>query len=120
MLNSSLALPCCQTLSNRLAKFATREGLANARGLPSAPLETLYRWWSLCGAELLISGGVMIDRLHMERPGDVVVEGRAGLDALKTSAAAGIQWQSFLDADQSSGPANSPGLTSPTGSVRVD
>jgi 2,4-dienoyl-CoA reductase-like NADH-dependent reductase (Old Yellow Enzyme family) len=89
MIEASLTLPCGQTLPNRLAKSATQEGLADARGLPSASLETLYRRWSLGGAGLLITGDVMIDRRHMERPGNVVVESRAGLAALKAWAAAG-------------------------------
>ncbi|WP_454883063.1 NADH:flavin oxidoreductase/NADH oxidase family protein [Sphingomonas oryzagri] len=89
MLDASLRLPCGQTLPNRLAKSATQEGLADPGGLPSASLWTLYRRWSLGGAGLLISGDVMVDRLHMERPGNVVVEGRAGLDALKAWAEAG-------------------------------
>jgi 2,4-dienoyl-CoA reductase-like NADH-dependent reductase (Old Yellow Enzyme family) len=89
MLEASLTLPCGQKLLNRLAKSATQEGLADARSLPSGSLETLYRRWSHGGAGLLISGDVMVDRQHMERPGNVVIDGRAGLDALKAWAAAG-------------------------------
>lgn len=89
MMNTPLALPCGAVLLNRLAKSATQEGLANAYCLPSLELETLYRRWSLGGAGLLITGDVMVDPAHMERPGNVVIARRDGHDALKRWALAG-------------------------------
>lgn len=61
MLEESLTLPCGQDLLNRLAKSATQEGLADARGLPAGSLETFYQRWSHGGAGLLFSGDVMVD-----------------------------------------------------------
>ncbi|MEN0065036.1 MAG: NADH:flavin oxidoreductase/NADH oxidase family protein [Myxococcota bacterium] len=74
-LESPLSLPCGVTLPNRIAKAAMTEGLATPEGLATAELERLYGAWSDGGAGLLITGNVQIDRDHLERPGNVVVQG---------------------------------------------
>ena len=66
------SLPNGQQLSNRLAKAAMTKGLADARGQPTDALVRLYERWSAGGAALLITGNVQIDRLHLERAGNVV------------------------------------------------
>jgi len=71
-----LTLPCGATLGNRLAKAAMTEGLATPAGLPSPQLERLYSLWSDGGAGLLLSGNIIIDGDHLERPGNVVIERR--------------------------------------------
>jgi 2,4-dienoyl-CoA reductase-like NADH-dependent reductase (Old Yellow Enzyme family) len=68
-----LSLPG-ETLPNRLAKAAMTEGLADADGRPNARHVTLYTTWARGGAGLLITGNVVIDRAHAERPGNVVIE----------------------------------------------
>jgi 2,4-dienoyl-CoA reductase-like NADH-dependent reductase (Old Yellow Enzyme family) len=72
-LSAPLALRSSERLPNRLAKAAMTEGLATPDGRPTRELETLYRTWAAGGAGLLITGNVVIDRAHRERPGNVVI-----------------------------------------------
>lgn len=69
-----LTLPCGATIPNRLAKAAMTEGLATPDGVPTAELERLYGLWSDGGAGMLLSGNIQIDRDHLERPGNVVID----------------------------------------------
>ncbi|HVP85957.1 MAG TPA: NADH:flavin oxidoreductase/NADH oxidase family protein [Rhizomicrobium sp.] len=73
-LSSPLTLACGAHLSNRLAKGAMTEGLGTANGLPTAELERLYSLWSQGGAGILLTGNVQIDRRHLERPGNVIID----------------------------------------------
>ncbi len=75
MIEQTLTLPCGVVLKNRLCKAAMTEGLAGADGVPGTALNRLYSLWSEGGAGLLLSGNVQIDRDHLERPGNVVVDG---------------------------------------------
>jgi 2,4-dienoyl-CoA reductase-like NADH-dependent reductase (Old Yellow Enzyme family) len=50
------------------------EGLANPDGVPTPELERLYGLWSDGGAGLLLSGNIIIDAEHLERPGNVIVD----------------------------------------------
>jgi len=70
----SLLLPCGATIPNRFAKAAMTEGLASADGVPGIELETLYGLWSDGGSGMLLSGNIQIDRDHLERPGNVVID----------------------------------------------
>lgn len=74
-IGTSGALPCGAVLRNRLAKAAMTEGLAEADGLANERHVRLFRRWAGGGAGLLITGNVMIDRHHLERPGNVVLDG---------------------------------------------
>ncbi len=74
MLGSPLNLPCGAVLRNRLAKAAMTEGLADIQGRPTPELERLYGVWSDGGAGLLLSGNILIDADHLERPGNVVID----------------------------------------------
>jgi 2,4-dienoyl-CoA reductase-like NADH-dependent reductase (Old Yellow Enzyme family) len=65
------------------------EGLADGNNHATAELAHLYRLWSEGGAGLLISGNVLVDRRYLERPANVVIEDRSGLEQLKAYAAAG-------------------------------
>ena len=69
-----LTLPCGAILPNRLSKAAMTEGLATPDGLPTPELERLYGIWSDGGAGMLLSGNIQIDRDHLERPGNVVID----------------------------------------------
>lgn len=82
-----LRLPCGASLPNRLAKGAMTEGLATPDGVPTPALQTLYRRWSLGGAGMHLTGNVIIDRDHLERPGNVVID-RAPDAAMKAALAA--------------------------------
>lgn len=72
-LNDPFPLPCGAVLANRLAKPAITEGLASARGWPTPALERLYDGWSNGGFGLLISGNIIVDADHLERPGNVII-----------------------------------------------
>jgi 2,4-dienoyl-CoA reductase-like NADH-dependent reductase (Old Yellow Enzyme family) len=87
MIETALRLPCGQKLPNRLCKAAMTEGLATAGGVPTKALIRLYRVWSDSGAGLLLSGNVQIDRDHLERPGNVIVD-REPDDELRAALAA--------------------------------
>lgn len=73
-LGSSLELPCGAVLPNRIAKAAMTEGLATPDGRPTPELERLYGIWSDGGAGILLSGNIIVDKDHLERPGNVVIE----------------------------------------------
>ncbi|MDP4576313.1 NADH:flavin oxidoreductase/NADH oxidase family protein [Qipengyuania sp. G39] len=73
-LASQLELPCGAVLPNRIAKAAMTEGMATPDGRPTRELERLYGIWSDGGAGMLLSGNIIVDRDHLERPGNVVIE----------------------------------------------
>ena len=50
------------------------EGLAGRHGVPGEELCRLYEIWSDGGAGMLLSGNIMVDRHHLERPGNVVID----------------------------------------------
>jgi len=50
------------------------EGLATPQGLPSPQLNRLYGLWSDGGAGILLSGNIQVDKDHLERPGNVIVD----------------------------------------------
>jgi len=83
-LSDTLALPCGAVLPNRLAKAAMTEGMATPDGVPTAELERLYGLWSDGGAGMLLSGNIQIDRDHLERPGNVVID-RPADEAMMTA-----------------------------------
>jgi 2,4-dienoyl-CoA reductase-like NADH-dependent reductase (Old Yellow Enzyme family) len=80
----TLVLPAvlpAEKLPNRLAKAAMTEGLADAQGRATVQHLNLYRAWARGGAGLLITGNVIIDRHHLERPGNVVIDAEPDADA---------------------------------------
>ncbi len=70
-----LALPSGLRFKNRIAKAAMTEGLAESDGVPNTGHERLYRRWAAGSIGLSITGNVQIDRHHLERPGNVIVDG---------------------------------------------
>ena len=60
-------------MPNRLAKAAMTEGLS-VDGLPNIEHERLYRAWSRSGVGMMLTGNVQIDRRHLERPGNVILD----------------------------------------------
>jgi 2,4-dienoyl-CoA reductase-like NADH-dependent reductase (Old Yellow Enzyme family) len=106
MLDTPLTLPCGAVLPNRIAKAAMTEGLATPDGVPTPELERLYGMWSDGGAGLLLTGNVIIDRDHLERPGNVVIEREpdaAMVEALARFARAGTRGGNHLWAQISHG-----------------
>ena len=73
-LGSELELPCGAVLPNRLAKAAMTEGLATPDGRPTPELERLYGIWADGGSGMLLSGNIIVDADHLERPGNVVID----------------------------------------------
>ena len=79
-LQEKLTLPCGAVLPNRMSKAAMTEGMATPDGRPTPELERLYGIWSDGGAGMLLSGNIIIDRYHLERPGNVVIESEPDAD----------------------------------------
>ena len=73
-LTDPLRLPCGAVIANRIAKAAITEGLADARGWPTQALERLYRGWMKSGFGLMITGNIIVDGDHLERPGNVIID----------------------------------------------
>ncbi|MDY7066173.1 NADH oxidase [Pseudomonas extremaustralis] len=78
-----LQLPNGQILSNRIAKAAMEENMADAQQAPSRELKRLYKAWADGEPGLLLSGNVMIDRRAMTGPGGVVLEDEQQLDSFR-------------------------------------
>lgn len=89
ILATPVALPRGADIPNRLFKSATTEGLADPQDNATERLCRLYERWSAGGAGLLFSGNVMIDRAHLERAGNVVIDDATDREALKRWAEAG-------------------------------
>jgi 2,4-dienoyl-CoA reductase-like NADH-dependent reductase (Old Yellow Enzyme family) len=75
-----LVLPNGAVISNRLAKAAMEENMADHEHLPSQSLFRLYQAWADGGAGLILTGNVMIDRRALTGPGGIVLENEAHLD----------------------------------------
>lgn len=90
-LATPLALPSGAILSNRICKAAMSEGLADVENHSTPRLEALYRRWAHSGAGLLLSGNVQVDRMHLERPVNVVLDDESGMEQLKALAKAGTE-----------------------------
>lgn len=80
-ISDSLTLPCGAVLSNRIAKAAMSEQLANRRHAPDHRLRELYGRWANSGAGLLITGNVMIERTAVSEPRQAVLDSDRHLGA---------------------------------------
>lgn len=78
-----LTLPNGTTISNRLAKAAMEENMADADHAPSDALLRLYDAWAQGGAGLILTGNVMVDSRAMTGPNGVVLEDDARLDRFR-------------------------------------
>ena len=85
-LQKELVLPNGVIISNRIAKSAMSENLANKQHQPSSVLINAYKEWAKSGAGLLITGNVMVDSKALGEPRNVVVEDRGSFKSLKTWA----------------------------------
>ena len=64
------------------------ERIADSSNAPNRRHEVLYDKWADTGAGLLITGNVMIDRIHLESAGNVCVDEHTPMPALKSWARA--------------------------------
>jgi 2,4-dienoyl-CoA reductase-like NADH-dependent reductase (Old Yellow Enzyme family) len=81
-LTDPLALPCGLVLPNRLGRAAMTEGLADARNDPTVRHERLYAANAHGGAGLVLTGNAMVDRRHLERARNVVIDAATDAAAL--------------------------------------
>ncbi len=81
-LAEQLVLPCGAVLKNRIAKAAMTEGLSAGDNQANTRFVELYRRWGEGGAALLITGNVIVDRWHLERGGNLAIEGKQSNAAL--------------------------------------
>lgn len=87
-LSTPLELPCGAVLPNRIVKAAMSEGMADVRNHATPRLVALYRRWAASGAGMLLSGNIQVDRDHLERPLNIVLEDAEGMDELRRLTAA--------------------------------
>ncbi|MBV7264828.1 NADH:flavin oxidoreductase/NADH oxidase family protein [Erythrobacter ani] len=116
MLDQPLTLPCGAELPNRIAKGAMTEGMATPDGRPTEELERLYGIWSDGGAGMLLTGNIIIDKDHLERPGNVVIEREPDADMaarLARWAKAGTRGGNHLWAQLSHGGRQTPKVVNP-------
>jgi len=86
ILSSPISLPCGAVLPNRLAKASMTEGLCPGNNEANDRIINLYRRWGAGGAGLLITGNVLVDRWHLERGGNLAIEGEQPISALAALA----------------------------------
>jgi 2,4-dienoyl-CoA reductase-like NADH-dependent reductase (Old Yellow Enzyme family) len=89
LLAQPLKLPNGVVLKNRIGKAPLTEGLADEMNRATARHVSLYRRWAEGGAAVVVTGNVQVDRRYLERPGNVVIDGNGGMDALRAYARAG-------------------------------
>ncbi|MEJ2866190.1 tRNA-dihydrouridine synthase [Actinomycetospora sp. OC33-EN08] len=91
-LSDPLRLPCGVELPNRLVRAAMTESIADRHGDASPRHERLYAAAAAGGPGLVITGNVMVDRAHLERARNVVVDRWTDDAALRrwADAAAGV------------------------------
>ena len=115
-IQSPLTLPCGIILKNRLAKAAMTEGLADSDGVPSCGLTRLYQGWADGGCGLLMTGNIIIEANHLERPGNVILDGTLSpqaVRAFKAWTAAGTSHGTQLWAQLSHGGRQTQKLVNP-------
>ncbi|MEL6920888.1 MAG: NADH:flavin oxidoreductase/NADH oxidase family protein [Pseudomonadota bacterium] len=91
VLAEPVTLPCGQVIKNRIAKAAMTEGLTDGTNQANDRLVTLYKRWGEGGAGVLVTGNVIVDRWHLERGGNLAIDGaqsNAALAGLADVAAA--------------------------------
>ncbi len=86
ILAQPLVLPCGQEITNRIAKAAMTEGLADGTNRGNDRFTRLYKRWGEGGAGLLITGNFVVDRWHLERGGNLAIDGAQSNEALAALA----------------------------------
>lgn len=94
ILADPVTLPCGAVIPNRICKAAMTEGLSDGSNTANHRHQNLYRRWGESGAGVLITGNVLVDRWHLERGGNLAIDGvqnnqaLAGLADMASSAKA--------------------------------
>jgi len=88
-LSQPLKLPCGAVLMNRLAKASMTEGLGDSMNRATERHVKAYGRWARGGAGLLLTGNVQTDRRHLDRAGNIAIDGNDGLESLRAMARAG-------------------------------
>jgi len=86
ILSDPLTLPCGAVLPNRICKASMTEGLSRGDNEANERHVTLYKRWGASGAGLNILGNVHVDRWHLERGGNVAIDGPQSNQALAALA----------------------------------
>lgn len=81
-----LVLPNGMVLQNRIAKAPMTERIAKSDHAPHEGHMNLYSAWAKGGPGLIVTGNVIVDRTHMEAPGNMVLDDSHCLDAYKELA----------------------------------
>lgn len=116
-IESALSLPCGAEIKNRICKAAMTEGLADEQNRATDKHVTLYSRWAEGGSGILLTGNIQIDHRYLERPGNVVVEGKQSneqLSRLRAYAEAGTQNNTHLWAQISHAGRQTPAAVAPT------
>ena len=87
-LTDPLTLRCGLELPNRIVKAAMTEGLADADNNATPELERLYARWADSGLGMILTGNMMVDRRHLERARNVVVDAATDRARLRAYAQA--------------------------------
>ena len=98
-IESALKLPCGAEVKNRICKAAMTEGLADEQNRATDKHVTLYSRWADGGSGILLTGNIQIDHRYLERPGNVVIEGKQSneqLSRLRAFAEAGTKNNTHL------------------------
>jgi 2,4-dienoyl-CoA reductase-like NADH-dependent reductase (Old Yellow Enzyme family) len=88
---ASLTLPNNAVVSNRIAKAAMEENMADSNQLPGEALRRLYASWAGGGVGLILSGNVMIDPTALTGPGGVVLDERQPIEPFRAWARAAMR-----------------------------
>jgi 2,4-dienoyl-CoA reductase-like NADH-dependent reductase (Old Yellow Enzyme family) len=87
-LTDPLTLACGLRLPNRLGRAAMTEGLADSRNDPTGRHFRLYAANAAGGAGLILTGNAMVDRRHLERARNVVIDSQTDREAMRRWAEA--------------------------------
>lgn len=78
-----ITLPCGLEIKNRFFKSAMSENMGSVDHNPNKKLTKLYETWAKGGAGILVTGNVMVDRLHLGEPKNVVMDDKSDLSFFK-------------------------------------
>jgi 2,4-dienoyl-CoA reductase-like NADH-dependent reductase (Old Yellow Enzyme family) len=84
MITDPLTLPCGLTLPNRLGRAAMTEGLSDSRNDPTGQHFRLFEANAAGGAGLILTGNAMVDRRHLERARNVVLDSATDRKAMES------------------------------------
>jgi 2,4-dienoyl-CoA reductase-like NADH-dependent reductase (Old Yellow Enzyme family) len=87
-LTDPLQLPCGLVVANRLGRAAMTEALADRRNDPTVRHVRLYADNAAGGAGLVLTGNMMVDRRHLERARNIVVDAATDEGGLRRVAEA--------------------------------